>query len=42
MDDFRGSVTIIRIGSAGGGEGPVIFLCSGKHKSCIQFLFVAI
>ena len=35
MDDFRGSVTIIRIGSGGGGEGPVIFLCSGKDKSCI-------
>ena len=35
MDDFRGSITIIRVGSAGGGEGPVIFLCSGKDKSCI-------
>ena len=35
MDDYRGSVTIIRIGSAAGGEGPIIFLCAGKDKSCI-------
>ena len=35
MDDFRDSVTIIRIGSAGGSEGPVIFLCTAKDKSGI-------
>ena len=35
MDDYRGSVTVIRVGSAGGGEGPIIFLCAGKDKYAI-------
>ena len=35
MDDYRGTITVIRIGSAHGGEGPVIFLCAAKNKSQI-------
>jgi hypothetical protein len=30
MDDNRGSITIVRIGSAAGCEGPQIFLAAGK------------
>ena len=38
MDDFGGSVTMIHIGTAAGGKGPVIFLCKGKviPKALIQ------
>ena len=35
MDDYRGSVTVIRVGGASGGEGPIIFLCAGKDKYAI-------
>lgn len=35
MDDFKGSISVIRVGSAAGIEGPVIFLCAGKDKRSI-------
>ena len=35
MNDYWGSVDIIRICSAGGVEGLIIFLFAGKYKSCI-------
>ena len=35
MDDYRGSVIVICIGSAGGNRGLVIFWCAAKDKSSI-------
>ena len=32
MEDFKGSISIIRVGSAAGIEGPIIFLCALKDK----------
>ena len=33
-DDSRVSVTAVRVGSAGGTEGPWIFLAAGKEMTC--------
>lgn len=35
MDDYKGSISVIRIGSAAGIDGPVFFLCAGKDESMI-------
>ena len=35
MEDFKGSVSIIRIGSAAGIDGPIFFLCAAKNKKNI-------
>mmetsp|Transcript_36908 Transcript_36908/g.37375 ORF Transcript_36908/g.37375 Transcript_36908/m.37375 type:complete len:126 (-) Transcript_36908:61-438(-) len=33
MDDYWGIITVSRIGSSHGCEGPVIFLCVAKNRS---------
>ena len=33
-DDSQVSVTAVRVGSAGGTEGPWIFLAAGKEMTC--------